>query len=406
MTNPKSKAAALCMGGKQPAQTGKAFMVILGVLMAFTSLSTDIYLPAMPVMADELHGNAELTVTGFLVGFAIAQLVWGPVSDRIGRRKPLFIGMVLFVIGSIGCAMSQTMEQVVFWRVFQALGACTGPMLARAMIRDLYSRTEAAKMLSTLMVIMAVAPIIGPLLGGQLLKIGSWHSIFWLLAVIGALMFAMVFRLPETLPDTGHNSVSIWHAFANYRMLLANGPFMRYTLSLTFYYTAVYAFIVASPFVYINYFGIDAQHYGLLFGLNILGVMGLSMINRYLVMRFSLDALLRTATGVAALAALLPAVAVKADMGGIVGIVVPVFVAFTMNGVIAASATAAALDSVPKMVGSASALIGALQYGSGIVSSIMLAVFSDGTPWPMAWMMALFMVLGAVMAFSGSRSKV
>lgn len=406
MTNPKSKAAALRMGGKQPAQTGKAFMVILGVLMAFTSLSTDIYLPAMPVMADELHGNAELTVTGFLVGFAIAQLVWGPVSDRIGRRMPLFIGMVLFVIGSIGCAMSQTMEQVVFWRVFQALGACTGPMLARAMIRDLYSRTEAAKMLSTLMVIMAVAPIIGPLLGGQLLKIGSWHSIFWLLAVIGALMFAMVFRLPETLPDTGHNSVSIWHAFANYRMLLANGPFMRYTLSLTFYYTAVYAFIVASPFVYINYFGIDAQHYGLLFGLNILGVMGLSMINRYLVMRFSLDALLRTATGVAALAALLPAVAVKADMGGIVGIVVPVFVAFTMNGVIAASATAAALDSVPKMVGSASALIGALQYGSGIVSSIMLAVFSDGTPWPMAWMMALFMVLGAVMAFSGSRSKV
>lgn len=406
MTNPKSKAAALCMGGKQPAQTGKAFMVILGVLMAFTSLSTDIYLPAMPVMADELHGNAELTVTGFLVGFAIAQLVWGPVSDRIGRRMPLFIGMVLFVIGSIGCAMSQTMEQVVFWRVFQALGACTGPMLARAMIRDLYSRTEAAKMLSTLMVIMAVAPIIGPLLGGQLLKIGSWHSIFWLLAVIGALMFAMVFRLPETLPDAGRNSVSIWHAFANYRMLLANGPFMRYTLSLTFYYTAVYAFIVASPFVYINYFGIDAQHYGLLFGLNILGVMGLSMINRYLVMRFSLDALLRTATGVAALAALLPAVAVKADMGGIVGIVVPVFVAFTMNGVIAASATAAALDSVPKMVGSASALIGALQYGSGIVSSIMLAVFSDGTPWPMAWMMALFMVLGAVMAFSGSRSKV
>lgn len=406
MTNPKSKAAALCMGGKQPAQTGKAFMVILGVLMAFTSLSTDIYLPAMPVMADELHGNAELTVTGFLVGFAIAQLVWGPVSDRIGRRMPLFIGMVLFVIGSIGCAMSQTMEQVVFWRVFQALGACTGPMLARAMIRDLYSRTEAAKMLSTLMVIMAVAPIIGPLLGGQLLKIGSWHSIFWLLAVIGALMFAMVFRLPETLPDTGHNSVSIWHAFANYRMLLANGPFMRYTLSLTFYYTAVYAFIVASPFVYINYFGIDAQHYGLLFGLNILGVMGLSMINRYLVMRFSLDALLRTATGVAALAALLLAVVVKADMGGIVGIVVPVFVAFTMNGVIAASATAAALDSVPKMVGSASALIGALQYGSGIVSSIMLAVFSDGTPWPMAWMMALFMVLGAVMAFSGSRSKV
>ncbi len=115
--------------------------------MAFTSLSTDIYLPSMPIMAAELHGDVELTITGFLIGFSLAQLIWSPISDRIGRRMPLFIGMVLFVIGSVGCAMALTMPQIVFWRVFQAFGACTGPMLARAMIRDLYVRTRAAQML-------------------------------------------------------------------------------------------------------------------------------------------------------------------------------------------------------------------------------------------------------------------
>lgn len=139
--------------------TGLLFILILSALMAVTSLSTDIYLPAMPVMAKDLQGNAELTITGFLIGFCIAQLIWGPISDRYGRRLPLFIGLSLFVIGSIGCALSTDIVQIVFWRVFQALGACTGPMLARAMIRDLFSRTRAAQMLSTLMVIMAIAPI-------------------------------------------------------------------------------------------------------------------------------------------------------------------------------------------------------------------------------------------------------
>ncbi|RAP69646.1 MFS transporter, partial [Candidatus Erwinia dacicola] len=127
---------------------GLSFLLILSALMAVTSLSTDIYLPAMPMMAKDLQGDAELTITGFLIGFCIAQLIWGPISDRYGRRLPLFIGLGLFIIGSVGCALSTNIEQIVFWRVFQALGACTGPMLARAMIRDLFSRTRAAQMLS------------------------------------------------------------------------------------------------------------------------------------------------------------------------------------------------------------------------------------------------------------------
>ena len=181
-------------------KTGLSFLLILSALMAVTSLSTDIYLPAMPVMAKDLQGDAELTITGFLICFCIAQLIWGPISDRYGRRLPLFIGLGLFIIGSVGCALSTDIVQIVFWRVFQALGACTGPMLARAMIRDLFSRTRAAQMLSTLMIIMAIAPIAGPLIGGQMIKVTSWHAIFRLLAIIGTLMLMSLFWLPETLP--------------------------------------------------------------------------------------------------------------------------------------------------------------------------------------------------------------
>lgn len=383
---------------RQPVKTtGLVFILILSALMAFTSLSTDIYLPAMPVMANELQGNVELTITGFLVGFCIAQLIWGPISDHLGRRIPLVIGMVLFVIGSMGCALSTDITQIVFWRVFQALGACTGPMLARAMIRDLFSRTRAAQMLSTLTIVMAIAPIVGPLLGGQMIKFASWHAIFWLLAVIGVLMLCSLYWLPETLPPERRVKASIRGVFETYYTLLSNRSFMRFTLSLTFYYVAAYAFITGSPFVYISWFHIDPQHYGWLFAINIVGVMSMSAVNRRLVQRYPLETLLKRAVSVATLAALALAVGTKLNLGGVITIVATVFVFFSMNGIIAATATAAALDSAPHAAGSASALIGALQYGSGIISSLLLALFRDGTPWTMGWIIALFTLLSAGM---------
>ncbi len=375
---------------------GPLFLAILSMLMAFASLSTDIYLPAMPLMASELQGNIELTITGFLIGFALAQLVWGPISDAFGRRLPLFIGMGLFVIGSAGCALSTDIQQIVFWRVFQAFGACTGPMLARAMIRDSFTRIRAAQMRSTLLFIMAIAPIIGPLAGGQIIKLTSWHAIFWLLVVIGGLMFLSIFALPETLPPEKRIKISLAGIFHNYSSLLRNRVFMRFTLCLTFYYVAAYAFMTGSPFVYISFYGVDPQYYGWLFALNIVGVMMMSMVNRRLVSRHPLDRLLKIAVAVAALAALTLALVSKLQLGGIVAVVVTVFLFFSMNGVIAATSTTAALDTVPSLAGSASALIGALQYGSGIISSLLLACFHDGTPWTMAWIMLIFTLFSAV----------
>jgi DHA1 family bicyclomycin/chloramphenicol resistance-like MFS transporter len=171
---------------------------------------------------------------------------------------------------------------------------------------------------------------------------------------------------------------------------------------VTFYYVAAYAFITGSPFVYITYFGIDAQHYGWLFAVNVLGLMAVSMVNRRLVHRYPLESLLQFAVVVAAVAALILALCTKLELGGITMIILSVFVFFSMNGIVAATSTAAAMDTVPNMAGSASAFIGSLQYGSGIISSLLLALLSDGTPWTMGWIIALFTVASAVMAVAAA----
>lgn len=380
-------------------------MGLLSALMAFTSLSTDIYLPAMPQMQRELGGEVELTITGFLIGFALAQLVWGPLSDRIGRRRPLMMGVALFVAGSVGCALSQDLAQMVGWRVVQAFGACTGPMLARAMVRDLFQRTQAAQTLSTLTVVMAIAPIIGPLLGGQLVRISSWHAIFWLLAALGVLTLLALRALPETLPPERRTTTSWTGVLVDYADLLRNSAFMRYTLSVTFLYMGVYTFIAGSPFVYITHFQVDPQHYGWLFSINIVGVMALSAINRRLVRRFSLDALLRSATAVSALAMVAGVVLVLWYPDALWAIAVPVFVFFGTNGIIAATSTAAALDAAPRVAGSAAALIGSLQYGSGIVSSALLATLRPRGPLTLVALMAGFAAVAAAMAFWPASSR-
>jgi len=384
---------------------GAGFIILLSALMALRSLSTDIYLPAMQLMAKELHGDAELIITGFLISFTLAQLVWGPLSDHLGRKVPLFIGMLLFIVGSVGCAMSTTIMQMVFLRVFQALGACTGPMLTRAMIRDLFSRSRAAKTLSTLMIIMAIAPIGGPLLGGLIIKFSTWSVIFWLLSATGAVILLALLTLPETLPEERRIRTTLQGVFSNYFLLLRNRRFMRYTLSLTSYYVAVYAFIAGSPLIYISYYGVSPQHYGWLFAVNIVGVMLLSTVNRKLVQHYSLDMLLKNSLSIAAIEALLLTLAAGLKAGGIVFQAIMMFITFSMNGVIAVTLTSAALDQVPKIAGSASALIGALQYGSGIVSTGLLALFIDNTPWAMSWIIGLFTTVGAMLALTVKRAR-
>ena len=382
-----------------------AMLLILSALMAFTSLSTDVYLSAMPAMEDDLQGNVELTITGFLLGFAIAQLVWGPISDRIGRKKPLYVGMLLYIAGSVGCAMSDTITQIVFWRVFQAIGACTAPMLARAIVRDRFDRTEAAHTLSTLFMIMAIAPIAGPILGGIMVQYTSWHAIFWLLAVLGTFMFATLFKLPETHPPEKRITAPLSHSFGHYATLLRNRAFMQYTLCVTCFYVSAYAFITGSAHVYIRHFGIAPDSYGWLFALNVVGIIAVSYVNRKLVRVWSLDKLLATSTCIAAVAMVVLTIGFVCFTPPLLFMVLTVLVFFSMNGIVAACANTAALDQVPQLAGSGSALIGSLQYGSGIISSLLLAWLGDEDPLPMAVVMMVFTVGSFLILLPGRRTR-
>jgi len=181
-------------------------LIILCTLMGFASISTDFYLPAMPVMEVALHGgrgSMELSISAYLVGFSLGQLFWGPIGDRFGRRGPIGVGIFLFVVGSIGCALARSAGDIVLWRVVQALGACAGVVLSRAMVRDLYGGDRAAQVLSTLITVMAIAPLLGPVLGAQILIHAGWRAIFWLLVAIGLATAVGLATIPETYrPDS------------------------------------------------------------------------------------------------------------------------------------------------------------------------------------------------------------
>ena len=371
---------------------GWYMLALLSLLMGFASISTDLYLPAMPAMAGSLGANPgliELTVSGYLIGFSLGQLVWGPISDRYGRRPSVAVGLVLFVLGSAGCALAGSAQALIGWRIVQALGACASVALSRAMVRDLYGGNRAAQMMSTLITVMAIAPLIGPLAGGQIVALAGWRAIFWVLVGVGLMTLAALLALPETLPAARRNRESLGRAMHRYGQLLRQRQVLGYAGTGGFLYAGMFAYIAGTPFAYISYYHVSAQHYGLLFGLAVVGIMVANMVNSRLVVRYGYDRILLIGAAIAALSAVLSAIAARTGWGGLWGLVLPLFVFVSTTGLIVANSITGALDRFPERAGAVSALVGAIHYGSGIIGSALVGIFTDGTPWPMGMVMAI-----------------
>ncbi|QJP15700.1 multidrug effflux MFS transporter [Starkeya sp. ORNL1] len=390
------------------ARHGWRVLAILSALMGFASISTDLYLPAMPAMGEALGadtGTVELTVSGYLIGFSLGQLLWGPISDRYGRRLPVAVGLILFVIGSAGCALADSASTLIAARIVQAVGACASVVLARAMVRDLYEGNRAAQMLSTLITVMAIAPLIGPILGAQILALAGWRAIFWTRVGFGLATLAALFTLPETLPAGQRSQESLGRSLMRYGELLRQRRLLGYAAAGGFFYGGMFAYIAGTPFAYITYHHVPAQLYGLLFAVGIVGIMITNTVNARLVMRFGSDRLLVHGSTAAAFSGLLLAVAAWAGWGGLWGLVIPLFLFVSATGFIVANSIAGALADFPKRAGAVSALIGAIHYGSGIIGSALVGAFADGTPRPMGLVIALAGVgslLGALTLLRGS----
>jgi DHA1 family bicyclomycin/chloramphenicol resistance-like MFS transporter len=374
------------------AQHGTRVLAILSALMGFASISTDFYLPAMPTMEAALHtdaGTVGLTISGYLVGFSAGQLLWGPVSDRYGRRAPISVGLILFVIGSVGCALSGSAWTMIWWRVVQAGGASAGVVLSRAMVRDLYVGNRAAQMLSTLITVMAIAPLLGPILGAQIMAVAGWRAIFWTLVAVGVATLASLVYLPETLPSIKRNGEPLSGALVRYGKLLRNRTLLGYGGAGGLFYGAMFAYVAGTPSAYITYHHVPAQLYGLLFGVGILGIMATNTVNGRLVMRYGSDWLMLRGTAAAALFGVAAAVAAWTDWGGLAGLAIPLFLFVSATGFVVANSIAGAMAGYPERAGAISALVGAMQYGSGMICSALVSAFTDGTPKSLGGVVAL-----------------
>jgi DHA1 family bicyclomycin/chloramphenicol resistance-like MFS transporter len=387
---------------KEAVNHGWRVLVTLSTLMGFASISTDLYLPAMPAMSTSLGakaGQIELTVAGYLIGFSIGQLLWGPVGDRHGRRLPIAIGLVLFIVGSAGCAMAGSVEAMIAWRIVQAAGACAGVVLARAMVRDLYEGERAAQMMSTLMTVMAIAPLLGPLAGGQILRFASWQAIFWFLTLVGVATLAAVWALPETLAREQRNRTPLTQAFADYWRLVRDRRVMSYAAAGSFFYAGMFAYVAGTPLAFITCYHVPPQFYGLLFAAGIVGIMITNLVNAKLVTRFGIVDLFRAGTSAAALAGLVAAADARTGWGGLPGLALPLFLFLGMTGFIVANSIAGALANHPKQAGAVSALVGACHYGSGILGSMLVGMLSNGTPWPLGLVVVLCGMGSAICAW-------
>ncbi|MER6249070.1 multidrug effflux MFS transporter [Streptomyces griseorubiginosus] len=372
-------------------RTGLLVTLLLGGLTATPPLAMDMYLPSLPQVTDSLHAPAatvQLTLTACLLGMALGQLVVGPMSDRWGRRRPLLAGLAVYVVATALCALAPTVEFLVGFRLLQGLAGAAGIVIARAVVRDLYDGVAMARFFSTLMLIGGVAPIVAPLVGGQILRVTDWRGVFVVLTVVGALLAVLVWaRLPETLPAADRHTGGVGDALRSMRGLLADLPFTGYMLTGGFAFAALFAYISASPFVIQEIYGASPQTFSLLFGVNSVGLVVVGQINgKVLVGRVGLDRVLGVGLLIvtaAATALLLMATGVFGEVG-LVPVAAALFVLMSAMGVTLPNAQSLALLRTRHSAGSASALLGTSSFLIGAVASPLVGMAGEHTAVPMA----------------------
>lgn len=375
----------------RPSATPWGLVVLLGSLTAFAPMSIDMYLPAFPAMGAELHADAgqqQATLAVFLFGMAIGQFLYGPASDRFGRRIPILVGITVYVAASIACALAQGPEWMIASRFVQALGGCAGAVVARAVVRDQFDHTETARMLSLLTLVMGLAPILAPVFGALVLEVAGWRAIFWVLALFGLTCGAAVFlRLKETRSEATAALARSENPLRAYHALVSNPRLVGYCLGGALNGALLFTYISSSSGLVIETFGFTPFAYTLVFGANAFGVIGAGQVNRMLLRRMTPDQVLARASLTALGFGALLLLAAVTGFGGAWTVLPLLFCCLASYGLMAGNTMAGALSVDPTRAGSTSALMGGLSFGAGAFASWLGGVLHDGTALPMAAVM-------------------
>ena len=366
-------------------------VVLLGSLTAMGPLAIDMYLSSLPTIERSLHATAaqtQGTMAAFLAGMAVGQVFYGPASDRLGRRPPILLGVVIFIAASAACALAPTPNFLLAARFVQALGACAGGVVSRAVVRDRFGHTETARMLSLMMLIMGLAPILAPLLGSALLLVGGWRLNFWFMTAFGvAIGLAALLRMRESRSEATAIQASKENPFQSYLAVMREPRLVGYALAGALNGATLFTYLSSSPGLMMGTYGISVGLFPWIFGLNAVGIIGGNQVNRFVLRRFTPDQVLARSS----LVALGVGVALTlASFGGLDGpwvILTLLFLLLASYGFIQGNTMAGALNVDPLRAGAISALMGTASFAAGALASMLGGVLHDGTPKPIAGVM-------------------
>ncbi|MEM7292090.1 MAG: multidrug effflux MFS transporter [Pseudomonadota bacterium] len=377
MLNPRSTAAT----------------ALLAALVAFGPLATDMYLPSLPTLMrvfDTTQQHVQLTLSLYLLGFAIGQLAYGPLSDRFGRRPMLMIGLALFIVASVAITSVDSIEAMIVWRVLQALGGCAGPVLGRAIVRDVFGPDSAARVLSYISAAMALAPAVAPMIGGLLDARLGWTSVFFALAVYGAIVLAMfATQLPETAPREIPTPFRLSTLTRNFGVLMKNSRWRYCTLACSSVYAGTFAFLSGSSFVIIDHYGFSSEQYGYVFGVIVTGYIISTLIGGKISARHTVDTLIGMGSVLAAISACAMLLLTLSSYDSVLIVTLPTFFYAMSMGWVMPQSMAGALAPFPQMAGTASSLLGTVQMLLAAAMGAIVGVLSDGTPLAMTACMAI-----------------
>ena len=374
--------------------TNKSFylILILGLLTAIGPLSIDMYLPAFPDIAKSLHttvAQVMLSLSSFFIGISAGQLVYGPLLERFGRKKPLYAGLCIYLLASVGCAMATSVNALIAFRLLQALGGCAGMVAARAVVRDLFEVKQNAKVFSMLMLVVAVSPIIAPTLGGYITALLGWRYVFIILIVVNLFILAGVyFLLPESKKPNPNFSLKAKAIFNNFVGILKHPQFYTYALTGAIAYAGLYAYVSGSPYIFMELFRVNEKQYGWIFALISIGVIGSSQLNNIALRKSSSEQIIKAATFCQSIIGIILAGTTILGLNELFITILLIFLFLCCQGFIFPNASALSLAPFGHSAGSASALLGAIQMGIGAGASALVSVLQNGTPLPMTGIMA------------------